>query len=161
MSSTKLTLAQEIEQLSEQLTTKTIKRDGEEEKTITVFADNACTELKDSVYKAHGQLLPSDWIFETYRRILEDLGNYEINTLDDVDEYRGEIVDGLVDVYTSDLTAWLNSSNYWVEYLGEAVTELGATDGFAILSGAQYRAIDEVYGEVINLLSQGDSQEEE
>ena len=156
-----LTLAQEIEQLSGQLITKQIKRDGDsEEKTITVFADDASEKLKDGVYKAHGELMPSDWIFEKYREILDDLTNYDINNIDDVEENRGEIVDGLVDVYTSDLTAWLNSNNYWVEYLGEAVSELGASDGFAILSGAQYKAIDEIYSEVINLLSQEDTQGE-
>jgi hypothetical protein len=129
------------------------KKRGED--TITVFKDNATQELKNSVYKAHGDRLPTDWIFDKYLEILEDLSNYTINSIDDVEEYRSEIVDGLVDVYTSDLTSWLNSSNYNVYYIEESQKEYGAQeDGFKMLSMAQYKAIDDIYSYVISLLSE-------
>ena len=69
-------------------------------------------------------------------------------------ENRSEIVDSLVDVYTSDLTEWLDSNNNNVYYLGEAQKELGIQeDGFKLLAMAQYMAIDEIFSEVIELLT--------
>lgn len=128
------------------------KQRGEE--TITVFKSDASEELKDSVYKAHGDRLPDDWIFNTYESILVTLSGYTINSIDDVEENRGEIVDSLVDVYTSDLTAWLASNINNVSYIDEAKDNLGeAENGIATLSQAQYMAIDEIYSEVVNLLS--------
>ena len=126
---------------------KEVERNGEK-KTIVVFADNASEDLKDSVRKAHGEQLPSDWIFDKYHSILDAMTQY-----DDIEDNRSEIVDGLVSVYTSDLTEWLNSNNSNVYYLTEALEESEEKDGFRALALAQYKAIDEIYSEVENLLT--------
>lgn len=124
------------------------------EDTITVFKTNRSEELQDSVYKAHGDRLPNDWIFSTYCGILGSISDYTINTIDDIEDNRSEIVDGLVDVYTSELTAWLNSHNENVYYIEEVQKEYGMQeDGFKLLAMAQYMAIDEIFSEVINLLT--------
>lgn len=129
---------------------KTKKRGDD---TIVIFANNAPTDLRESLMEAHGERLPDDWIFDKYQSILDALTGYDIKNIDDVEENRTEIVDGLVDVYTSDLTAWLNSSDYNVYYITEAQEEYGIqTDGFKILQMAQYKAIDDIFSEVVNLL---------
>ena len=123
------------------------------EDPIVVFK-NESEDLKDSVYKAHGDRLPEDWIFSIYHSILGSISDYEIEDEDDLQEKRSEIVDGLVDVYTSDLTAWLNSNNNNVYYIEEAQKEYGMQeDGFKLLAMAQYMAIDEIFGEVSSLLT--------
>lgn len=122
--------------------------------SIIVFKDNASDNLKDSVFKAHADRLPDDWIFDIYHSILSTLMDYDIETIDDIEEFRSEIVDGLVSVYTYDLTKWLNTSNYNVYYITEALEDYGPfDDGFKLLAMAQYIAIDEIFNEVINLLS--------
>lgn len=123
-------------------------------KTIIVLKDNAPEELDNSVMQAHGDRFPSDWIFDTYHSILENLTGYDINSIDDVEDYRHEIVDGLVDIYTHELTGWLHSDNRNVYYLEDAVKEYGASDGFQILMSAQYIAINEIYNEVVELLNE-------
>ena len=124
------------------------------EDTIIVFKDNRPDKLQNSVYKAHGDRLPDDWIFDKYHSILDAIGQYDCETIEDLEDKRSEIVDGLVDIYTSDLTAWLNSSNSNVYYLDEAQKQYGTIeDGFKLLSTAQYVAIDEIFSEVLNLLS--------
>lgn len=129
------------------------ERKNRGEKVITVFKEDASQELKDSVRQAHGDNLPDDWIFETYKSILCDLSGYTIENENDLDNYRFEIVDGLVDVYTVDLTAWLHSNNNNVYYLEDVQKEQGLIeDGFQLLAAAQYMAIDEIYGEVVSLL---------
>ena len=123
---------------------------------IVILADNAPPDLQDSISKAHGDRLPDDWIFDIYHSILDALMQYNINRLNDLDNNRAEIVDGLVDVYTANLTAWLNSSNYNVYFITEAQEEFGPeTDGFKILQMAQYKAIDEIYGHIVDLLQEG------
>ena len=128
--------------------------------TIIVLKSGAPEALIDSVYTAHGDRLPDDWIYNTYYHVLEAFSGYTIENADDLEKNRQEIVDGLVDVYTANLTAWLASNNNNVSYITEAQEEYGdgaQTDGFKILQMAQYKAIDEIAGEVINYLT---SQEE-
>jgi len=68
----------------------------------------------------------------------------------DLNEYH-EAIDGEVSVYTSDLTEWLNKSNYNVHYLTEA-TEEGVKDGFQALILAQHRAYESIWQSVISLI---------
>ncbi len=143
-----MTLKKKIEKYLNQFETK-----ERGEKTITVFKDES-EELKNSVYKAHGDRLPNDWIFDKYKSILSTLSGYEINNEDDLNNNRPEIVDSLVDIYTNNLTEWLADNNYNVYYLEEAQKEFGPIeDGSKLLSMAQYMAIDEIYTEVVNLLT--------
>jgi hypothetical protein len=124
------------------------------EDTITILKPNAPKELYDSVMNAHGDRLPNDWIFDKYESILSNIGEYEDRELDDI---RGEIVDGLVDCYTSDLTSWLNESPYNVYYIDEAREQYGESEsGFNMLSMAQYKAIDDIFSEVVALLEKED-----
>lgn len=110
-------------------------------------------ELQEAIYRAHGDLMPHDWIYETFGAILDDLTGYNIDCLEDIEDYRHEIVDSLVDIYTYDLTAWLHSSVTFPYYLNEAVKEYGQADNILML--AQYMAIDEIFSEVINLIEEG------
>lgn len=125
------------------------------EETIVVFKTNASQELKDSVHKAHGDRLPNDWIYDKYESILSTLSGYDINDIDDVEDNRHEIVDGLVDIYNSDLTSWLGSSYDNSYYVDEAKKEFGTSDEiYKDIAMGQYMAIDEIYSEVVNLLSE-------
>lgn len=121
---------------------------------IVVLKREAPEALRDSVHKAHGDRLPKDWIYDKYHSIIDAFAGYAIEDTDGLDENRPEIVNGLVDVYTGDLTAWLNSSIYNVYYMTEAQEEYGPeTDGFKLLMSAQYKAIDDIAGEVISYLT--------
>ena len=132
------------------------KRNDDDDDDIVVLTDNVQKNLKDSVMEAHGDRLPDDWIFDIYHSILDALMQYDINSANNLNNNRSEIVDSLVDPYTADLTAWLNSNNYNVYFITEAQEEFGPeTDGFKILQMAQYKAIDEIYGHIVDLLQEG------
>jgi len=118
----------------------------------TLFKDNASQELKDSIMKAHGDKLPHEWTFNTYHSILSNLSDYDIKNEEDLEENKFELIEGLVDVYTSDLTAWLHDHNSNVHYLKEAL-ENEPEDEFQLLGMAQYIAIEEIYNEVVDLLT--------
>lgn len=137
-----------IEKYLQMFEIKEVERNGEK-KTIVVFADNASEELKNSVRKAHGEQMPTDWIFDKYHSILDAMTQY--NDIETIEDNRCDIIDGMVDIYTSGLTEWLNSSNYNISYLSNAIED-GAGDGFQALAQAQYKAIDEIFEEVLNLI---------
>jgi len=63
-----------------------------------------------------------------------------------------EAIDGKVDTYTSDLTGWLNQSASHVYYLTEVLENHDIKDGFQLLTMAQYRAIEEIWREVMYLI---------
>jgi len=129
---------------------ESVKR-GEE--NITILKSGAPEALHDSVMKAHGDRLPDNWIYDKYESILDAFGQYDIEDAEQLEDNRAEIVDGLVDVYTSDLTEWLNSNNSNVYYLTEALEDLDGKDGFRALMMAQYKAIDEIFSEVAGYLA--------
>jgi len=77
--------------------------------------------------------------------LLEDRDFENFNELEEaINEKMTEWADTETDIYTSDLTEWLNESENNVYYLGEAIEE-GAEDGFKALSMAQYKAIEELF----------------
>lgn len=122
------------------------------DKTITVMKDSRDKELYDAVFKAHEDKLPLDFIFDKFSSILDAIGEYTNNDIDDLRDNGLEIVDGLVSVYTSDLTAWLNENNYNVYYLTEALEDGDCDDGFKLLMRAQYKAIDDIFAGVVELI---------
>jgi len=63
-----------------------------------------------------------------------------------------DIVDREVDTYTSHLTGWLNQSPFHVYYLTEALEGSDIKDGFQLLTMAQYRAIEEIWREIVCLI---------
>lgn len=142
------TLQNQIKTFSEMFTVK--KRDNGN--SFVIFTDNASDSLKNAVQKAHGDDLPSDWVFGTFADLLQSLSDYNINSLDDVDIYRDEIVDNYVDIYTANLTAWLASNINNLYYLTEALEQSDEKDGFKILALAQYIAIDDVFSHISQLL---------
>ena len=61
---------------------------------------------------AHGDMMPDDWRYEHISAVLDAIKDYGSGDAepDDLDEWRHEIVDGLVDIYTHNLTAWSYSN---------------------------------------------------
>ena len=123
----------------------TSKRDNGQE--LTHLREDAPQELRDSIYEAHGNALPSDWIYATYRAILEKITEYDESTDPD------EIVESVTDIYTHDLCTWLAESNYNIQYLTDALEEYAPKDGIQALQMAQQLEIREIYQTVENLLT--------
>lgn len=92
---------------------------------------------KDIIHNAHGDNLPDDYIYQFIEDALCVLADCREGEEDDC-IYQIE-----ADVYTSDLTKWLHSSNNRVYYLDEAISN-GAKDGFGLLAMAQTQEKQEV-----------------
>jgi len=102
-------------------------------------------EIKDILFKNEFEVddYNYQWYAEAFGLFIEAIE--EAKTIEEaiqlVEDYELQVE---ADIYTSDLTEWLNSSNYRVEYLETAVKEYGATTGFDILIYAQYAEKSEI-----------------
>lgn len=87
-----------------------------------------------------------NWLNTVFNQLLERIDNNENLEDIDFDTLRDDIFSEIeADVYTSDLTKWLASSEYRVYYLTEVLEEFEPKDGFQLLGLAQIREIEEVY----------------
>ena len=122
--------------------------------SCVILRPSAAAWIKEAVHTAHGDLFPDDYVYATCQRVADSI----VERLDDgtelgaLEDDRGEIVDGLVDVYTADLTAWAASNVNRVGYMAEARSEYGDPDpdradsAFAI---GQYFEIESIFGALL------------
>lgn len=98
--------------------------------------EGAPSELLDMVREAHEGRLPNDSDWSLAREAVEFLTEAEDQGLDDLAH---EFADG-VDVYTSDLLAWVGAlGSHALMYADEATSELGQADSTeATLRQGQY-----------------------
>lgn len=93
-----------------------------------------------------------DFVYEQTWRCLNWLVGEAPEDIDEVEDVLLDAIDREVNIYTSDLTSWLNQSASHVYYLTEVLESNDIKDGFQLLTMAQYRAIEEIWREVIHLI---------
>jgi hypothetical protein len=95
----------------------------------------------------NARLLPDDCRYTFIEEAVDALADHA-----DVDEALALLEP---DIYTSELTAWLNSLNCRVSYLDEAQSRYGSfRDGFQLLAAAQMIEKEEVFQQVVAALEQ-------
>lgn len=138
---------------------KDIEREGEETEHRLVLKGNpnegVWQELSDLMYQVNKETaLSQDSTYNFTHEILGKIADSEATSEDELMEIELE-----PDVYTSNLTEWLNESNYHVEYLSEALQEYDPKDGFQALSLAQLRAMEDVLRVVVGYLMEKEDTE--
>ena len=140
---TKTTKPESIQDLARYFESKFVQKERDDGEKFW-DAEDRPEELKELIYDAHDDMLPDDWRYQFIWESLVALSEYE-----DPDE----AIEGIEpDMYTSQLTEWLNSRNDRVYYLTEAQRNYGSDDGFQTLSQAQYEEKSEVFWSVKNSL---------
>lgn len=117
--------------------------------TFKHLNDDKAEWMQDLCHEAHGRMLPDDhkyqFIFEALSALVDHDGNE--------DDARESIE---ADIYTSDLTAWLASSNSRMEYVNDAVSNgLVDTSNFDMVNAMQAGQLEEkreVFESVLNSL---------
>jgi hypothetical protein len=111
----------------------------------------------DAVRDIHGtDMLPDDWRYSMIVSILDKIKEYDAETVEDFEDTRHEIIDGLVDIYNQDRLNWLASNLCRSEYVDEAVSEFGWPEKEGIyqaIAYGQYREIEELFNNIMNYLS--------
>jgi len=134
-------------EMSENFETKT-RDDGKE---FVCLKDGAPDWMKDNViFPVHGDKGPDDTVYRFVQMAVDTISECDDDmTKDDIQDRLFEIE---TDIYTSDLTAWLNARTDHIYYLTQALDEFGITDGFQALGVAQKIQIDEITGAVFQAL---------
>lgn len=119
---------------------------------VWCLKDDAPEWMRDAIRDAHFDgRMPDDWIYEHARAIVSQLADLEAPDGDT----QHEICDGLVDVYTSDLTAWLALHTGNVELCDEAQREGLTTEGATLvqrIQAAQYMALTYICGALVGAI---------
>jgi hypothetical protein len=134
----------------EYLVTKT-RTNGD---SFVCFKDDRPDWMQTLARKSHADQLPNDFRYDFIESALTALANHN-----DLDDARDSIE---ADIYTSELTAWLHSRNDRLEYVNEAVSELGHSktiDGDLMLGQLWER--QEVFSLVVEYLESIDDETEE
>lgn len=109
--------------------------------------------LLDLAYAAHdnGDMWADDWRYEFIEQALDALADADPDA--DPEDVLYEIEP---DVYTGELTRWLDSRNSRVYYLTEVLEEFGAEgiDGFRLLALAQGQEKQETARQVLDFLTE-------
>jgi len=117
--------------------------------------------MQDVIFAGHLDRMPNDESYKAIRDIISSIAE-----LDEGTEWKtaSEVIEALrdnnsieADCYTSDLTGWLHSNNGYVEYLTQAISEYGCTDGFQALTMAQQIWLEEVAQAVADALENAES----
>ena len=119
--------------------------------TFTRTKDGTPEWVGELVRAAHGDdFLPDDWRYETIRSALAFIADDATDPEDDAHTF----ADTQVDVYTSNLLAWLSSNLRRLSYVDDAVSEYGGEPGGIadqIMLG-QYAEAREVYELTVSAL---------
>ena len=125
-------------------------------KTFYRVKDDAPTWLKGSsvmlaIHSAVDDRLPDDWIYESTAAIASAMTGYSADNADAMRESVHEIADGMVDVYTTDRTAWLASHLYNLQLCDDACAELGCegSDITNRIGVGQYYALERIASAIV------------
>ena len=147
------TLMEVVTELYNALITKN-RHNGEE---IIILDDDTkedwMTDIIHDVHKAMDQgFLPDDTCYQCINRVLGDLMEGDEDS--EGDDLREMLYEIEPDVYTSDLTAWLNARNDHVYYITRVKEEFGEglDDGFQLLSAAQGLYIQDIGNALITAM---------
>lgn len=119
------------------------------EQSIWTRKDDAPQWVQDMVFAAHeaGDMWPDDWRYAFIVESLDALADH-----DDADSARDSIE---ADIYTSDLTSWLNSRADRTSYVDDAREEFGESDNgiVGMLQMGQLAERWEVFDSIVSFLA--------
>lgn len=134
------------------LFTKRVIGDGYAFKPEMVMSEDPVYSALSDMIREHISNLDEDSIYEYTVDAIDHIIEENMESADD--ERIDEWADSDTDVYTSDLTGWLNRGNQNVGYQTEALENFGETDGFKVLQQAQMLARQEIYKATVDTLAE-------
>ena len=118
---------------------------------VTVVKDSSLYKI---VYDLHDGMLPNDWIFDRLDSLISNSLDYDFDTKDELENYRHEIVDSLIDIMTSDLLEWQESFSHFTDEAREEGLGDSTTGVDSQIQAGQYLILDRMFNEVINLIEE-------
>lgn len=112
-----------------------IKMDNKDnESKVLNLKDDAPKELKELIFSFFNKNQGRDSSYKLTHLALCILSNMDEDAIED--EAQEQFYEQESPPYKSDLTSWLNESDYHLDYLTQALKEFEPTDGYQILAVA-------------------------
>lgn len=124
------------------------------DETISIFKDDMRDEpiaiaIREAMRSVDGDM---DYIFSTAVSILDSLADFT-DSIHDIDDIIHEIADSLVDIYTTNLTAWLAMNLSHLNFVNDALGEFGSNLTIEnAISVGQYNQIRELATALVAVL---------
>ena len=97
-----------------------------------------------------------EWLNSFLNEVIDFIGYKDFDDFDElnnlIEEHIFEWADSETDLYTSNLTEWLNHTPRNIYYMDEVIEDKSENDGFKLLQLAQYKAIEELYNNALRVL---------
>ena len=107
---------------------------------------------REIIRESHLNRFPSDDVYDRINTILSIICELADDATDD--DIREAVYSIEADIYTNDLTKWLNNNNNNVYYLDDAIASACSKDGFQLLAFAQSTYIQEIGHALINAIQE-------
>lgn len=130
--------------------------DTSDPESYATLKDGSPDWLQDLVRSAHGDFLPDDWRYEAIHSIIGGISDSGADDRREYEERSHEDLDGIVDTYNGERTAWLASNLQRGAYCDEGVEELGGDnlDIFERIGLGQYMEAQEIMASVLDSLTE-------
>ena len=108
---------------------------------------------KNNPYYERINLLELGYI-DILGNILDELLGYDIDTEEDLDMIRKEVINSMIPVYNSDKIEWLRNEPNSFFFCDETISRFDLRDISSVLAGGMFIQIDEVYTALQEIVSQ-------
>ena len=134
-------------------------RDNGDKFNCFYFPKNSDWNTIDIASDLHGRdIREDDYRYKILASLISEINKYkdDYDTIENLDDNRDDFINPLQDIYTHDLTAWLNSHSSRLKYCDNAkIDNLGDNCNMTdIISMGQYLEISEIFSNIINLLNE-------
>lgn len=151
-------MAKSVHQLARELDAAFMVKTRDSGETFYCLADGRPEWMQDVCRDAHDDTLPDDWRYRMIRHAVEMLA-------DDPETEDCDAADAFVTVMNHELLDWLSSHGNRLEYVNEAVSNMGGTvtDIMQAVMAGQYDEAREVFNlvrEALDALADDDCDEE-
>lgn len=127
------------------------------EETFYAFQDGVFDKIKEGLYEDGFEI--KDFYYNTLDTAFNDIKDF-LGYNDNLEEF--EIFDHCeADVYTYDLTKWLNEDVGNYSYCNDAIEEYDLKDMIAILQEGQKKQMEEIYQMAVNVVNKLFDEDEE
>jgi len=102
------------------------------------------------IQSLHGtEFMPDDFRYNTLMSLVETLLEYSADTIDRLETYRHEIVDGRCSIYTQGLLDWVASNQRRTDYVDQAMRDFDCEDLAKALLHGQRLELSELYDNIV------------
>lgn len=131
----------------------TFKYDEVKKTFLLDDTSNIYGKVGNAIYKSHNENLPTDWIYNKFYYMLDALNGYDIENMNDIENFRHEIINSNIDIYNYHLKKWTLEVYNADQYIDEALSEFsGNKSYYDVLQSGQFYQLNHIFDCITELI---------